>query len=377
MITGIIGSGAMGSGIAQVAAMAGNEVRLFDSHQEAVTKAMQNIQISLNKFAEKGTITPEQAVAAMGRIYPCNQIETLKDCDLVIEAIIEDIQIKRALFASLEKIVSEHCILATNTSSLSITSIASALNNPGRCCGIHFFNPPVLMRLVEVIPAAQTNMAFINNVRKLMASWGKTAVIARDTPGFIVNKVARPYYSEAIRIQEEGIADIYTIDGAMTSHGFKMGPFTLMDFIGHDVNYRVTESVWKGFYFDNRYRPSFSQLKLLEAGYLGKKSGKGFYNYSNPADNSHQIDRHLSEEIFMRIISMLINEAADTVWQKICSADDLDMAVKLGVNYPKGLFEWGKELGYDIIVTHLDELYTFYHEERYRVCPYLRNLAKL
>lgn len=375
MVIGIVGAGAMGAGIAQVAAMAGNEVRLFDTSSEAKNNALLKITESINKFVAKGQVSPEEGVAITGRIYLCEKLETFADCDVVIEAIIEDLGVKKALFINLESVVSTDCILATNTSSLSVTSIASSLNRPERCIGVHFFNPPVLMKLVEVVPAIQTNRDITNQVKKMIESWGKTVVLAKDTPGFIVNKVARPFYSEAIRILEEGIADVVTIDQAMTENGFKMGPFTLMDFIGHDVNYRVTESVWKSFFYDSRYRPSFTQLRLLEAGYLGKKSGKGFYDYTIENTVKQVEDASLKNSIFLRIISMLINEAADTVWQQICSKDDVELAMKLGVNYPKGLLEWGSELGYQKIVDHLDDLHQTYGEERYRVCRYLRNLA--
>jgi 3-hydroxybutyryl-CoA dehydrogenase len=375
MIIGIVGAGAMGAGIAQVAAMAGNEVRLFDTNAEAKSKALMSITDSVNIFVSKGKLQPEEGVAVIGKIYLCEKLDTLVDCDIVIEAIIEDLQIKKALFADLEKIVSSSCILASNTSSLSITSIASSLDISERCIGVHFFNPPVLMKLVEVVPAIQTNQEMVAYVKELITSWGKTVVVAKDTPGFIVNKVARPYYSEAIRILEEGITDIATIDSAMTQYGFKMGPFTLMDFIGHDVNYRVTESVWKSFFYDSKYRPSFTQLRLLEAGYLGKKSGKGFYDYGAGQSIPKVNDETLKQTIFMRIISMLINEAADTVWMQICNTEDVELAMKLGVNYPKGLLEWGKELGYQNIIQCLDDLHHTYGEERYRVCRFLRNLG--
>ncbi len=375
MIIGIVGAGAMGAGIAQVAAMAGNEVRLFDTNADAKSKALKSITDSVNIFVSKGKLQPEEGVAVIGKIYLCEKLVTLADCDIVIEAIIEDLQIKKALFTDLEKIVTSTCILASNTSSLSITSIASSLGKPERCIGIHFFNPPVLMKLVEIVPAIQTNQDMVTFVKELITSWGKTVVVAKDTPGFIVNKVARPYYSEAIRILEEGIADIATIDSAMTQNGFKMGPFTLMDFIGHDVNYRVTESVWKSFFYDSKYRPSFTQLRLLEAGYLGKKSGKGFYNYNGDEQNLAVDDEKLKQKIFMRIISMLINEAADTVWMQICNTEDVELAMKLGVNYPKGLLAWGKEIGYQNVIQCLDDLHHTYGEERYRVCRFLKNLG--
>lgn len=376
MKIGIIGSGAMGSGIAQVAAMAGWEVYLYDINPESVTKALQHISESINKFVSKQKMTAEQGVAAFGRIYACSQLETLAESDLIIEAIIENLDKKKSLFQMLEKIVQDTCIIASNTSSYSITALASSLQKPERFTGIHFFNPPALMKLVEIIPATQSAADFVLKVQKIIESWGKIPLIARDTPGFIVNKVARPFYSEALRIYEEGIATPQQIDLAMTNHGFKMGPFTLMDFIGHDVNYFVTESVWKAFYFDSRYKPSIAQLKLVEAGFLGRKSGRGFYDYNAHIEPLTDLEDNLSGQIFMRIISMLVNEAADTVYLNICSKEDVEAAVKLGVNYPKGLLEWGSELGYQNIVQHLNELYDFYHEERYRVSPYLKKLAK-
>jgi 3-hydroxybutyryl-CoA dehydrogenase len=376
MIVGIVGAGAMGAGIAQVAAMAGAEVRIFDKSQEAKTKALQNITSSIQKFVDRGKISTSESIAIVGRIYVCEKLETLSDCDLIIEAIIEDISIKKEIFETLESLVSLDCILASNTSSLSITSIASALHHPERCIGIHFFNPPVLMKLVEIIPAIQTAPTIIARIKDVITLWGKTPVIAKDTPGFIVNKVARPFYSEAIRILEEGIADVVTIDYAMTKNGFKMGPFTLMDFIGHDVNFKVTESVWKSFFYDTKYRPSFTQQRLMEAGYLGRKSGRGFYDYTKDNVLTPNENQDLLDSIFKRIISMLINEAADTVYQHICSSEDVELAMTLGVNYPKGLLEWGNDLGYGLIVAQIDMLYGVYHEERYRVSPFLKKLAK-
>ncbi len=375
-IVGIAGSGAMGSGIAQVAAKAGHKVILYDVSQAALEKAMDSMQVTMDKLVAKGTVAKADADALLSRISTSHNVSDLRPCDIIIEAVIEDLGIKKELFTRLEDLVSESCVLATNTSSLSVTSVAASLSKPERCVGIHFFNPAPLMRLVEIIPAVQTSTHIIDDVQTLIGKWGKSTVLAKDTPGFIVNKIARPYYGEAIRILEEGLADIRTIDYAMTSLGFRMGPFTLMDFIGHDVNYRVTESVWRGFYFDSRYRPSFSQLRLMEAGFLGRKSGRGFYNYAEE-ENRPDADTQDMEFIQSRILSMLVNEAADTVWQGICSQEDADTAVCLGLNYPRGLLAWGKETGYDTITAQLEWLQETYQEERYRVCPLLKKLAKL
>lgn len=374
MVVGIIGTGAMGSGIAQVAAMASCEVRIFDTNAESVSTALVNISQSVQKFVQKGKLTVEQGVAIHGAILPCNKLSTFQDCDIIIEAIVEDIDVKKKLFKELESLVNKSCILASNTSSLSITSIASALEFSERCIGIHFFNPPVLMKLVEIIPAIQTSETTLEKTKDIINAWGKTIAIAKDTPGFIVNKVARPYYSEAIRMYEEGIASKEEIDQAMLAVGFKMGPFTLMDFIGHDVNYKVTESVWKAFYYDSRYRPSISQCRLLEAGFYGRKSGRGFYRYDDGKDIVSTFTSVPNTSISNRILAMLINEAADTVAIGIANPDDIDSAVVNGLNYPKGLFTWAHELGVVNVIKDLDALYDHYREERYRTSPYLNGI---
>jgi len=372
---GVIGAGAMGSGIAQIASTCGLEVQLIDINEEAVVASRNKLQKILNRQVEKGRMSDQEVVAILGRIYFGSSMSALKNADLVIEAIVENIDIKKKVFQSIEKIVSDSCILATNTSSLSVTSIAASLKNPSRLLGIHFFNPAPLMKLVEIIPAVQTSATVVEKATSIIDNWGKYTVRAKDTPGFIVNKVARPFYSESIKIYEEGIADFATIDWVMTElGGFRMGPFTLTDYIGHDVNYKVTESVWKAFYYDGRYKPSFAQKSLVDAGYLGRKSRRGFYDYSENADNPKpNKDIELGKKILHRVLAMLINEAADTVYMGICSEEDVEVAMTKGVNYPKGLLAWGQELGYEYVVELLDSLYDRYHEERYRVSPWLRD----
>jgi 3-hydroxybutyryl-CoA dehydrogenase len=230
------------------------------------------------------------------------------------------------------------------------------------------------MALVEVIPAIQTRTGLADKMKALMQAWKKMPVIAKDTPGFIVNRVARPFYGEALRIYDEGIADMPTIDWAMkTIGGFRMGPFELMDYIGHDVNYVVTETVWKSFFYDGRYKPSFSQKRLLEAGWLGRKSGRGFYDYSESAQlPAPAQDENIGKGIFERILAMLINEAAEALHYNIASAEDLETAMTKGVNYPKGLLEWSGEIGTARVLSILDSLYELYHEERYRASMTLR-----
>lgn len=372
IIVGVVGSGAMGAGIAQVAAAAGHQVVLFDSNAVALEKAKNNLTATLQKLQEKGKIS--NAAEIIGRFSFAADMSAFKDCGLIIEAIVEKLDIKKTVFAELEKIVSADCVLATNTSSLSVTSIAAACTKADRVMGLHFFNPAPLMALVEIIPAVQTEPSLIPLAKELMLQWRKAPVVTKDTPGFIVNRVARPFYGEAIRIYEEGIADIATIDWALTElGGFRMGPFTLTDYIGHDVNYVVTETVFSSFFFDPRYKPSFSQKRLLEAGWLGRKTGRGFYNYAEgaamPEPNK---DVALGQQIVDRVLAMLINEAVEALHLNIASAEDLELAMTKGVNYPKGLLQWCDELGAEEVLDTLDQLYNDYHEDRYRASVLLR-----
>lgn len=373
---GVIGSGAMGLGIAQTASAAGHKVRLYDNNADALLKAKNNLQSGLSKLVEKQKLSEASAKTLFENITFENDLSKFKNCDLIIEAIVENIQIKKSVFQELEKIVNAECVLASNTSSLSITSISSACKQAGRVIGIHFFNPATLMPLVEIIPGLATEKHVIDSSRKLIDGWKKVTVLAKDTPGFIVNRVARPYYSEALRIYEEGIADMASIDHAMRNlGGFKMGPFELMDMIGHDVNYIVTETVWTQFYFDPKFKPSISQKRLLEGGFLGRKSGKGFYEYSKeftlPPSTA---DEETSKLIFMRILCMLINEAADTLYLKIAGREDIDLAMTKGVNYPKGLLKWADEIGIEKVVRELNTLKEFYEEDRYRISPILKQM---
>jgi 3-hydroxybutyryl-CoA dehydrogenase len=374
MKIGIIGSGAMGSGIAQVAAQAGNQVVLVDTQQAALERAKKGLQSTFAKLTEKGKITEEQAHATLQRISYAEQLTALSSSDLVIEAIVENLDVKKSVFQSVEALVCATCILATNTSSLSVTAIAAACEKPERFIGIHFFNPAPLMPLVEIIPALQTDAALAGKCVELMRDWGKVPVVCKDTPGFIVNRVARPYYSEALRICDEGIADMATIDQAMRDEGFRMGPFELMDMIGHDVNYTVTESVFTAMYFDPRFRPSITQKKLVEARWLGRKTGRGFYNYAEGvATPAPSDDINLRKTISTRILAMLINEAYDAVYLGVASADDIDLAMTKGVNYPKGLVAWGKEIGLSSVREQLEMLQARYGEDRYRVSAFLKD----
>ncbi len=376
MQIGIIGSGTMGAGIAQVAAQAGNRVVIVDTNELVLIKAKNTLESTLHKLTDKGKLSSDKAKEIFSLISWEQSIDSLKEAELVIEAIIERLDVKQALFTDLEKQVSASCILASNTSSLSITSIASACQHPERVIGIHFFNPAPLMELVEIVPALQTDQDIISSTKAIIDSWNKKTVLTKDTPGFIVNRIARPFYSEAIRIYEEGTASVETIDFAMKQYGgFRMGPFELTDLIGHDVNYAVTETVWTSFYFDPRYTPSFTQKRLVEAKWFGRKSGKGFYDYAESAvKNEPDTDEELGKEIASRIIVMLINEAANALFLHVASREDIDLAMTKGVNYPKGLLRWADEKGIPRCVDALDALYAEYHEDRYRCSPLLRKM---
>ena len=368
----------MGQGIAQVASTAGHNVVLVDLDESALERAMANLNRIFNRLVEKGRIPLEESERILSRIATSTDVSSCAKSGLVIEAVVEIESIKRELFDSLESVVSANAVLASNTSSLSITRLASGLRVPERFIGLHFFNPAPLLHLVEVVPALQTKTGLAEEMATLMRNWGKQPALAKDTPGFIVNRVARPFYGEAIRIFDEGVADIATIDWAMTAlGGFRMGPFELMDLIGNDINYAVTESVWKAFHHDPRYTPSFSQKRNVDAGWLGRKSGRGWRDYGDGATAIEpRRDKDLGQDILWRILVMLINEAADAVFWGVASPEDVDRAMKGGVNYPKGLLAWAEEVGIDRCVQTLDGLREKYGEERYRCSPLLRQYAK-
>ncbi len=377
LTVGIIGTGAMGAGIAQVAASNGCKVLMYDTSKEMLTKAVDNIGSSLQKLLEKNKLKVEEKNTIFNHISVHSQMHDLASCDLIIEAIVEDLTIKKGVFSSLEEIVRPDCILASNTSSLSIASIAAACKQKERVIGIHFFNPAVLMPLVEIIPSLTTSEEVFNRSYAIIKDWGKVTVKAKDTPGFIVNRLARPFYGEAIKIYEEGMADFATIDYAMKSLGeFKMGPFELMDFIGNDVNYRVTETVWQQFFYDPRYRPTLTQKRLFEAGLFGRKTNKGYYDYNTAEMPQPNTSPELLQKIFLRIIAMLINEAAEALFLQIGTREDLDLAMEKGVNYKKGLLKWADEIGLDIILNELNSLHHWFGDDRYRASVLLKQKIK-
>jgi len=281
---GVVGAGAMGAGIAQVAALAGHPVRLFDLRADAARQAVDSQRAQLAQLAGKGRLDAALAEAASARLSAVSELAELAGCALVIEAIVEQLEAKQALFRQLEAIVGDDALLASNTSSISLTAIAAPLTRPQRLAGLHFFNPAPRMALVEVIAGLATAPEVIDTLMATARAWGKTPVRAKSTPGFIVNRVARPYYAEALRLAQEGAASPATLDALLReAGGFRMGPFELMDMIGHDVNFAVTSSVWRGYFHDPRFLPSLMQQDLVEAGFLGRKRGRGFYDYRDGA----------------------------------------------------------------------------------------------
>lgn len=373
---GIIGAGTMGIGIAQVAATNGCKVWVYDANAKQVETATVGLEKTLTKLVDKQKISAEKMTEILANISIATELKDFKDCELIIEAIIENKDIKTKVFTELENYVSENCIISSNTSSISITSLGAELKKPERFIGIHFFNPAPLMPLVEVIPSLLTEKTLAEKIYNLMKEWGKTPVIAKDIPGFIVNRIARPYYGEGLRIVEENIATPEQVDEAMKTLGnFKMGPFELMDLIGVDVNFAVTTTVYKDYFYDPKYKPSLLQQRMSEAKLHGRKTGKGFYDYSEGAEKPVvQKDEALYQQIFLRIISMLINEAVEAKRLGVANDEDIELAMQKGVNYPKGLLSWGKEIGYGKISETLQNLYEEYQEERYRQSPLLRKM---
>ena len=380
---GVVGAGAMGTGIAQVAAAAGHRVVFADAVAGAAQNARANIAKVMEREVDKGRLGRDAADLLISRIDVrsaplAGDLSPYASCGIVIEAVAEDLSVKQTLLRRLEGVVRSDAVLATNTSSLSVAAIASACDAADRVIGIHFFNPPPLMPLVEIVPWLGGAPTVAPAAYALMQRWHKIPVLASDTPGFIVNRIARPFYGEALRLFEEGVANAPTIDWAMRElGGFRMGPFELMDFIGNDVNYAVTRSVFEAFFYDPRYKPSLTQRRLVEAGFFGKKSGRGHYDYRPGAIASESTNDHSAGLMIVeRIRAMLINEAVDAVFMRVASPEDIDLAMTKGVNYPKGLLAWGNEIGLGHVLGTLERLQSEYGEDRYRPSSLLRRMVR-
>jgi 3-hydroxybutyryl-CoA dehydrogenase len=494
----VAGAGIMGAGIAQVAALAGHPVQLFDLRDGAAASARRQLGATLDGLVAKGRLQPDAAAAALARIVPVGRLAEAAGAEIVVEAIVEQLDAKRSLFRELEAIVDARAVLATNTSSISVTAIASGLKHPGRIVGMHFFNPVPLMKLVEVVSGLATDPEVAQAVFDLGRAWGKVPVHARSTPGFIVNRIARPYYAEALALLQDQAASPPVLDACLKAAGFRMGPCELMDLIGHDTNLAVTMSVYEANFFDKRYVPSLLQREMVDGGLLGRKSGRGFYRYPvdapAPVALAHEAPatarevtvhgdgpladaleaaatRALAAQgwgparerasgwtgvavdgarlvqtdgrpaweladafgiddiavfdlpvqlphasgaalayavhdgasaawalnapawlqalgfsplpvadtpalVVARTLAMLVNEAADAVQQGVCTRDGADAAMKLGVNYPAGPFEWLQAIGAARIVSILQALDASCRGERYRVSPALRRQAR-
>jgi 3-hydroxybutyryl-CoA dehydrogenase len=398
-VVAVVGAGAMGSGIAQVAAQAGHEVHLVDAVPGRAGAAVDRLTTALGKLAAKGRVTDDEARAAADRLYSAEAVADLPECVLVVEAIREDLGDKQALFRELSERQSAATLLASNTSSLDITAIGEHTAYPGRVLGLHCFNPAPLMRLVEVVHGKETSAETLTAATSLMRIWGKTPVQCTSTPGFIVNRVARPFYGEAQRMLQDGVADAATLDEALRRAGFRMGPLELTDFIGQDVNLAVGTSVWEQTGRDPRYEPTRLQQELVAAGRLGRKSGQGIYRYAgdsatdsasgSAAGSSGPVDAVPDEERLAelvggpvetdpvaRTLAMLVNEAVDLVARGEASAADVDTAMVLGTNYPLGPIAWGHQIGLDVVRAQLEALDRAYPGGRYRPSPAL-GLAEL
>ena len=374
---GVAGAGTMGAGIAQVAALGGYKTRLHDPQPEALERGAQRLSEQLAKGAEKGHWSTGEAETASARITPAGAIEDLEGCELVIEACPEDLELKRDLLASLAKICGPEAILATNTSSLPVTEIATGLPHPERVCGMHFFNPPALMRLVEVVATDDSAEATLASVEAAARAMGREPVRCTDSPGFIVNRCNRPYALESLRILDEGIATHAHIDEAMRSEGgYPMGPFELMDLIGIDVNLEVARSFYRQ-RAEPRWRPHRIQEEMVASGRLGRKSGAGFYEYGEDAADTapEPLAPDAARAILERVVAQLANEASFAAGEDVAAPDDIDSAMRLGLNHPRGPFEWLEELGAERLVGVLDELRAATGDQRYDVAPLLRDRA--
>jgi 3-hydroxybutyryl-CoA dehydrogenase len=378
----------MGAGIAQLAARSGARTILHDPLPEALQRGAQYARDGLGKEAAKGRLSAAEAEAAAGRIEPLDDLGAFAECELVIEAAPERLDLKHELYARLsEKIVSEQCVLATNTSSLLVTAIAASARNPERVVGMHFFNPAPIMRLLEVVAGVESSTEALDLATATGEAMGKTVIVAKDGPGFIVNRCNRPFGLEALRILQEQIADIETIDRTMrVEGGFRMGPFELMDLVGIDTGLEISKSFYEQSFYEPRWQPSPITARYVAAGRYGRKTGRGYYDYSSdpyrppdpdPLGSSADANAQpASGGVLERIVCQVINECSFALGEGVGSAQDIDTGMVLGLNYPRGPLAWADQIGLDHVLAVLDGLWEEYREERYRPAPALRGLVR-
>jgi 3-hydroxybutyryl-CoA dehydrogenase len=386
---GVVGAGTMGSGIAQLAARSGARALLHDPLEQALQRGAQRARDGLSKESAKGKLSPEEADAAAARIEPVDALEALAGCELVIEAAPERLELKHELYARLAEIVSDECVLASNTSSLLVTAIATAASHPRRVVGMHFFNPAPVMRLLEVVAGEQSQERALTVAQRTGEAMGKTVIRAQDGPGFLVNRCNRPFGLEALRLLQERIADIETIDRIVrVEGGFRMGPFELMDLVGVDTGFEISKSFYEQSFGEPRWRPSPITARYVAAGLHGRKSGRGYYDYSRdpyrapdpdpdpPASDVATDVRPVLGGVLERIVCQVINECAFALGEGVGSAQDIDTGMVLGLNYPRGPLAWADEIGLDQVLAVLEGLWEAYREERYRAAPVLRHLVR-
>jgi 3-hydroxybutyryl-CoA dehydrogenase len=357
----------MGVGIAQSAALAGLSTVMLDVQEDALARGRETMEGDLERRVERGRLSEDERREALDLVSTTTSLEACADAPLVVEAVIEDLEVKRRVFADLEAVVGRETVLATNTSSLSVAGIAAATERPERVVGMHFFNPVPAMRLVEIVGGPSTDASAARRAEEVAERLGKTPIRVSDTPGFIVNRVARPFYLEALRLVEEGV-EPGRIDAAIRGAGFRMGPLELADLIGHDVNLAVSESLFERYYYQPRFRPSHLQRSMVEAGLLGRKSGRGFYDYG--AEKQEEVGE-VAEHVALRVICCVVNEAYLALSEGVATAEDIDKAMKLGANHPRGPFEWAEEIGVQSILRMLYSLRDAYGEA-YIAAPSLR-----
>jgi 3-hydroxybutyryl-CoA dehydrogenase len=390
-IVGVIGAGTMGAGIAQLAARSGARTILHDPLPDALERGAQYARDGLGKEAAKGRLSTAEADAAVARIEPVDDLAAFAPCELVIEAAPERLALKHEIYARASEIVSEECVLATNTSSLLVTAIAAGASNPERVVGMHFFNPAPLMRLLEVVAGEQSGERALALARATGEAMGKTVIRAQDGPGFLVNRCNRPFGLEALRLLQERIADIETIDRIVRIEGgFRMGPFELMDLVGVDTGLEISKSFYEQSFGEPRWRPSPIAARYVAAGRYGRKTGRGYYDYSSdpyrapdpdpdPPEDAGAADAKVAPAaggVLERIVCQVINECAFALGEGVGSAQDIDTGMVLGLNYPRGPLVWADELGLDRVLAVLDGLWEEYREERYRAAPALRGRVR-